>query len=145
MINLLHTCVEHDITSFQASDFKGLPIDRTFGTALSESGLTRNEIQLIAKYRNAAEPEKNILKTVDDLLITLRTDYLDLLLLEDPNPTDDLLDTVKQLAFQGKVLEFGGLELKKERLESLHDNLPLRANETKATSFGELKKNDGVL
>ena len=51
MIQFLHHCVEHDITAFDNSDFRGQNyMGKLFGVALSESGLSRDEIQLISKY-----------------------------------------------------------------------------------------------
>lgn len=140
MINLLHLCVEQDVTSFQTTDFEGVPVERTFGTALSECGLGRDELQFIAKYRMAGNPEKDIIRTVDDLLITLRTDYLDLLLLDKLEPTEDLLGIIERLAYQGKVLEFGGLELEEEEIRTVSQTLPLRANETRPISLSEIKR-----
>lgn len=111
MKHLLHHCIEHDITTFDSSDFFGSNhIKKRFGTALSESGLSRDEIQLIAKFDDSSNKE-NIITTVEELLLTIKTDYLDLLLINAPEPSEDLVQNIKRLHSQGKILEIGGLTL----------------------------------
>lgn len=109
MIQLLHHCVEHDITTFDTADFHGGNYaNRTFGTALGESGLSRDEIQLLSKC-NFTQDAKQLKKTVDDLLLELRTDYLDLLLIAAENPSEEEVRALTRLHSQGKILEIGSL------------------------------------
>ena len=112
MIQFLHHCVEHGITAFDNADFTGRNyIGKLFGVALSESGLSRDEIQLISKYGAPENEGDKLIETVDNLLLDLETDYLDLLLLDYPHLTPIISDAVERLMSQGKVIEVGGLNL----------------------------------
>lgn len=136
MINLLHDCVENDITSFDGTDFSGNHVGRTFGTALSESGLSRDKIQLIGKFRNS-EGAKVLVSGVDELLLELRTDYLDLLLLEIPTEPDQLKNDIEKLSSQGKILEVGGFNLQEQEIKSFNKILPIQANQLQLDLFSE--------
>ena len=139
MINLLHECVEHDITSFNCTDFQGNHVDRTFGTALSESGLSRDQIQLIGTFRNAEEG-KDLVSEVDQLLLDLKTDYLDLLLLEMPNHPEQLKNDIEKLFSQGKILETGGSNLQEQEIHSFSEITPILANQLQLELFSEAGK-----
>lgn len=140
MIALLHCCIEQGITSFESGDFSGNLADRTFGTALSESGLSRDDIQLISKYRDSRSG-KDLTAAVDDLLITLKTDYLDLLLLDFPEHPEELMEDIGKFSSQGKVLEIGGIDLQDSQVNSFSKILPARANEIKLDFFSSEEKN----
>lgn len=137
MINLLHHCVEQDITSFDSDDFNGNSIGRTFGTALSESGLSRDKIQLISRYEPSLSQAKDLEAKINETLLNLRTDYLDLILLDYSSPQEDLLQAMEKLTSQGKVLEFGGINLQKKKVETLRKAFPFRANQLEPSSFLE--------
>lgn len=139
MINLLHECVEHDITSFNFTDFSGNHVDRTFGTALSESGLSRDQIQLIGTFRNAEEG-KDLVSEVDQLLLDLKTDYLDLLLLDIPNHPEQLKNDIEKLFSQGKILEIGGSNLQEQEIHSFSEITPILANQVQLELFSEAGK-----
>ena len=126
MIRLLHHCIENDITSFDSTDKDGNPVARTFGTALSESGLSRDKIQLIGKLKNSAGA--NLVDGVDELLLNLRTDYLDLLLLENPNQPNEVKNDLEKLSSRGKIVEIGGFNLQESGIETFRKNFPLSAN-----------------
>ncbi|HET8753465.1 MAG TPA: aldo/keto reductase [Salinimicrobium sp.] len=138
MIQLLHHCVEHNITSFENADFQGKNhTTQKFGTALSESGLSRDEIQLISKYNSANKA--GLMETVDQVLLHLDTDYLDLLLLDNSEKNPEIHDDIEQLFNQGKILELGALNMKISEMEdsdfifhATQINLPI-------SSFQDLK------
>lgn len=128
MIQFLHHCVEHDITAFDNSDFRGLNyMEKLFGVALSESGLSRDEIQLISKYGAADRQADKLIETVDQLLLDLETDYLDLLLLDYPHLTSGIRNAVEMLMSQGKIMEVGGLNLEESQVQDF--GLPLTVNQ----------------
>ena len=135
MINLLHQCVEQDITSFNSDDFSGNSIGRTFGTALSESGLSRDKIQLISRYGPFRNPAKDLEAKISETLLNLRTDYLDLILLDYSSPQEEFLQTIEKLTSQGKVMEFGGINLQKKKVETLKNAVAFRANQLEPASF----------
>lgn len=128
MIQFLHHCVEHDITSFDTSDQAGVAgVSNVFGTALSESGLSRDEIQLISKYGAPETDGDRLLEAVDKSLLDLETDYLDLLLLDYPHLTPEIANAVGRLQSQGKVMEVGGLNLEESQVRKFE--LPLGVNQ----------------
>ena len=134
MIQFLHHCVEHGITAFDNADFTGRNyIGKLFGVALSESGLSRDEIQLISKYGAAENEGDKLIETVDNLLLDLETDYLDLLLLDYPHLTPSSSDAVERLMSQGKVMEVGGLNLEEPHVRDFA--MPLTVNQV-PTPFG---------
>lgn len=124
IIHLLHHCIAHDISTFDSADFQGNHcIAKTFGTALSESGLSRDEIQLISKF-NDATGSPGFVEAVDDILLRLRTDYLDLLLIDSPAPSGELLQDIQRLSSQGKILEIGAMSAQHQKLAAT--GIPLR-------------------
>lgn len=128
MIQFLHHCVEHDITSFDTSDFEGKNyIGKVFGIALSESGLSRDEIQLISKYGAAETDADKLIETVENALLDLETDYLDLVLLDYPHLIPEIGDAVERLKSQGKILEIGGLNLEESQVRDF--KIPLGVNQ----------------
>lgn len=110
-IQYYHHCVENNITSFFVhSDFFDLPPKHELGTALSESGLSRDKIQLIGAVRKQNLLSDQIVEAAENILLNLKTDYLDLLLVDPDIPAEDLLPAVEQLQSQGKLIEAGLFE-----------------------------------
>lgn len=125
MINLLHECVELDITTFSLTDFTGTKASEyLFGTALSESGLSRDQIQLMAQI---TQPTK-LIDRVDELLLKNQTDYLDLLLLDVSLPRKELLPELDVLFSREKILEIGSINLKDPERDLLSQKIPLMVN-----------------
>lgn len=107
-IQLIHHCVEKDITSFLVNTGSAA-YDHSLGTAFSESGLSRDEIQFVATIENLKDEEK-IIEEASKILELLDTDYLDLLLLDFNLPSQMLFSIIKRLRVQGKIVEIGVLE-----------------------------------
>ncbi|MHA6279114.1 aldo/keto reductase [Salinimicrobium sp. CAU 1759] len=109
-IKLFQHCIQKDITSFLINTQKG-SYSHSLGTAFSESGLSRDEIQFIALLDSYRDEEK-IVQQVEEILQFLDTDYLDLLFLDFSLPSDVLLSTIQRLRARGKIVEIGVLENK---------------------------------
>lgn len=109
-LGLLHVCAEAGITSFDVTDFQGKhSVGAHFGSALSESGLSRDEIQLIVRV---GEPELAVLEEqVDELLLDLGTDYLDILLLGQIPRPEPVSGVLEKMFTQGKLHEIGSMGL----------------------------------
>ncbi|HET7361442.1 MAG TPA: aldo/keto reductase [Salinimicrobium sp.] len=130
IIALLDQCVEHNITSFDNANFFGKKYaDHIFGVALSETGFEREEIQLISKFSQTQNPETSLVNTIDELLLRLKTDYLDLILLDPSDGLPELMEEVFQLLSQGKIKEIGGVNLEKEEIKRMEECVPVRANQ----------------
>ena len=126
-IQLFHRCVEKDITSFfiEVSKFNSSPRD-ALGTALSESGLSRDEIQLIGGIRDKEVNFEEVISKTEELLLNLKTDYLDLLLVDLSSSSEVIIDAIRKLKSQGKVMETG--VFKKDQNEDLPENIQISAS-----------------
>lgn len=124
MNELMHTCIENKITSFDHADiYGGYTTEAAFGTALKLSGIQREKIQLISKCgiqlltdnRNNKIKHYNysksyIIDSAEQSLKNLKIDYLDLLLLHRPSPLiqiDEVAEAIEKLKFEGKIVDFG--------------------------------------
>jgi predicted oxidoreductase len=124
MAALMNTCLENGISSFDHADiYGGYTTEKDFGKAFSESRISRNNIQLISKcgIQMLSENRNNtikhyeyskdyIIKSAEQSLKNLQTDYLDLLLLHRPSPlmqADEIAEAVEKLTTAGKILDFG--------------------------------------
>lgn len=124
MTALMNTCLENGISSFDHADiYGGYTTEKDFGKAFSESRISRNSMQLISKcgIQMLSENRSNtikhyeyskdyIIKSAEQSLKNLQTDYLDLLLLHRPSPlmqADEIAEAVEKLTTAGKILDFG--------------------------------------
>ena len=124
MTALMNTCLENGISSFDHADiYGGYTTEKDFGKAFNESRISRNSMQLISKcgIQMLSENRNNtikhyeyskdyIIKSAEQSLKNLQTDYLDLLLLHRPSPlmqADEIAEAVEKLTTAGKILDFG--------------------------------------
>ncbi|RAR71314.1 aldo/keto reductase [Flavobacterium aciduliphilum] len=123
MSRCLMTCVENHITTFDHADIYGdYTTESEFGNAFTETGLSRDQIQLISKCGiQHTKGRPNVLKhydyskeyiiwSVENSLKNLQTDYLDLLLLHRPSPlmqADEIAEAIEKLKSEGKIIDFG--------------------------------------
>jgi predicted oxidoreductase len=124
MAELMHCCIENNITSFDHADIYGdYTTEAAFGKAFSQSNIDRQKIQLISKcgIQILNEERKNVVKhynyskdyiiwSVEQSLKNLQTDYLDLLLLHRPSPlmhATEIAEAIEKLKGSGKILAFG--------------------------------------
>lgn len=124
MAQMIRSCVENGAHTFDHADiYGGYTTEEEFGHGFRESGVKREDIQLITKcgiqhpignrptkvkhYDYSAE---YIIWSVENSLKFLQTDYLDVLLLHRPSPLlrpDEVAAAVDKLKSQGKIREFG--------------------------------------
>lgn len=124
MIELMHCCLENNITTFDHADiYGGYTTENAFGNAFAESKIAREKVQLISKcgIQHVSGTRLNKIKhydysksyliwSVEQSLLNLKTDYLDLLLLHRPSPLmrpDEVAEAIDQLKKEGKILDFG--------------------------------------
>jgi diketogulonate reductase-like aldo/keto reductase len=111
-IRLFQHCVEKDITSFLAiGPHRETLQDNSLGTALSESGLSRDEIQLMGGMNSVPKDPDQLIAKVEETLNHLKTDYLDLFFLDLQTPTEIVMPAVERLFSQGKIVETGVFDL----------------------------------
>lgn len=130
-IRLFQHCVEKDITSFLAigPGRQNLQND-SLGTALSESGLSRDEIQLVGGVSSLPKNSDELVAQVEQILKCLKTDYLDLFFLDLHSPAEIVLPAVERLFSQGKIIETGAYELHDPSTSISLDKNSVKANLT---------------
>ncbi|KAF2515116.1 aldo/keto reductase [Flavobacterium salilacus subsp. salilacus] len=124
MTALLFSCLEYGITTFDHADiYGGYTTEAEFGAAFAESGINREQIQLISKcgIQHITGNRKNkvkhydyskdyIIQSAEGSLKNLQTDYLDILLLHRPSPLmhpDEIAEAIEKLKAEGKIKNFG--------------------------------------
>ena len=124
MIELMNSCLENGITTFDHADiYGGYTTEAAFGNAFGESRIDREKVQLISKCGIQLPSENrttkihhynysksHIIWSAEQSLKNLKTDYLDLLLLHRPSPlmqVDEIAEAIEKLKTEGKILDFG--------------------------------------
>ncbi len=130
-IRLFQHCVEKDITSFLALGPRRETLqDNSLGTALSESGLSRDEIQLLGGVSSLPKNSDELIAQVEQTLTHLKTDYLDLFFLDLHSPADIVMPAIERLFSQGKIVETGVYELHDPAISVSLDKNSVKANLT---------------
>ena len=124
MGRLIHQVIDTGITSFDHADLYGDYTNETdFGRAWSQTGIPRDQVQLISKcgiahvcpqrpfeVKHYNYSQEYIISACEATLKALQTDYLDLYLLHRPSPLLDpeqVVVAVDTLLQSGKIKSFG--------------------------------------
>ncbi len=125
ILDLIQGCLEQGITTFDHADIYGdYTCESLFGAALGASRVDRSMIQLVTKcgiklvsakrsghrIKSYDTSRSHILASVENSLRSLRSDYIDLLLIHRPDPLMDpreINDAFGSLRESGKVRHFG--------------------------------------
>jgi len=124
MGRLIHQVIDTGITSFDHADLYGDYTNETdFGRAWSQTGIPRDQVQLISKcgiahvcpqrpfeVKHYNYSQEYIVSACEATLKALQTDYLDLYLLHRPSPLLDpeqVVLAVDKLLQSGKIKSFG--------------------------------------
>ena len=99
-IQLFHHAVENNIHSFYCSSSFST---QSLGIAFSESGLSRDEVQIIGRIEDENLSGEEFVQKVEKLLLDMRIDYLDLLV--HSSNSDHLLSALEQCRTRGKIFE----------------------------------------
>ena len=149
MCQLISESFDSGINSFDHADiYGGYTTEESFGDAFIETGIKREDVFFISKcgimYPSKKLPiktkhydysEDHIIKSVNNSLEYLQTDYLDCLLLHRPSPLMDIniiANTVKGLIKSGKIKSFGvsnftadQMDMFKGKVEILYNQINL--------------------
>jgi predicted oxidoreductase len=124
MIDLIQQSLKVGITTFDHADIYGdYTTEAEFGNAFSESGISREKIELISKcgIQYVGKTRKNEIKhyqydasyiiwSAEKSIKDLNAEYLDLFLLHRPSPLmhpDEIAKAVEKLMADGKIKNFG--------------------------------------
>lgn len=148
MIELMNTCIESGITTFDHADiYGGYTNEASFGNAFGESQIKREEIQLISKcgiqmlsdnrdtkIKHYNYSKSHIIWSAEQSLKNLKTDYLDLLLLHRPSPlmqADEIAEAIEKLTIEGKILDFGVSNFTPSQTDLLQTKTKIKYNQIK--------------
>ena len=163
MRQLISESFDSGINSFDHADiYGGYTTEKSFGDAFANSGINREDVFFISKcgimYPSEKMPIKikhydyskdHIIKSVDNSLKYLKTDYLDCLLLHRPSPLMDVsivTDTINSLIKSGKIKSFGvsnfttsQMEMFKDKVEILYNQINLSLSHVEHMFDGTLE------
>ncbi len=149
MCQLISESFDSGINSFDHADiYGGYTTEESFGDAFIETGIKREDVFFISKcgimYPSKKLPvktkhydysEDHIIKSVNNSLEYLQTNYLDCLLLHRPSPLMDIniiANTVEGLIKSGKIKSFGvsnftadQMDMFKGKVEILYNQINL--------------------
>lgn len=161
MVELMWHCLEHGLSSFDHADIYGsYSTEADFGQALAQSGIRREQIQLVSKCGiqltrgrdnkiNHYQYDRDyIVRSVEDSLRKLKTDHLDLLLLHRPSPLMDpgeIAAAIVPLLEQGKIAAFGVSNFSPSQVALLETAVPVSANQIEFSLTQRAPMYDGNL
>lgn len=162
MATLMNHCVDNQITTFDHADiYGGYTTEAAFGKAFADSGIKREDIQLISKcgiqYVCERRPNKvkhynyskeYIVWSVEESLKNLKTDYLDLLLLHRPSPLmhpEEIATAIDTLKQHGKIKGFGVSNFTTSQMALLSKDLDVSVNQIEFSLTHHKAMHDGTL
>ena len=162
MISIMNHCVENQVSTFDHADiYGGYTTEEEFGNAFSESGIKREDIELISKcgIQYLAEKRNNKVKhynyskdyiiwSAEESLKNLRTDFLDLFLLHRPSPLmhpEEIGEAIDQLKKQGKIKAFGVSNFTSSQLDLISKYTPISVNQIEFSLTEHSAMHNGVL
>lgn len=162
MADMMNHCLELGISTFDHADIYGdYTNEADFGKAFSESGISRENIQLISKcgIQFDAKGRENSIKhyeyskeyiiwSVERSLKNLNTDYLDMLLLHRPSPLmnpEEIGEAILKLQTKGKIKDFGVSNFTSSQIALLESAIPVAGNQVEFSLTQNGVMYDGTL
>jgi len=145
-VEMIHFCAESGNTTFDHADIYGdYTTERSFGKALRESKIQREEIQLISKcgIQYVGKTRENKIKhynyskdyivwSAEESLKNLNTDYLDVFLLHRPSPLmqpSEIAEAINQLQESGKIIKFGVSNFTPSQIDLISSKIKVSINQ----------------
>nr|WP_321415623.1 aldo/keto reductase [uncultured Allomuricauda sp.] len=145
MTELMGHSIECGLTTFDHADIYGsYSTEADFGAAFGDSGIKREDIQLITKCGiqmtrgrdnriNHYQYDKDyIIWSAEESLKKLKTDYLDLFLMHRPSPLmhpDGMAEAAQHLLKSGKIKQFGVSNFTTSQVAMLEKAIPVKGNQ----------------
>ena len=160
---LINNCIDIGVTTFDHADIYGHYTTETlFGNAIKNLGSLRNRMQLITKcgiqlitpnrpnhnLKSYNTSKQHIIKSVENSLFNLNTDYIDLLLIHRPSPLMnplEIAEAFEELQRSGKVLHFGVSNFTPSQFELLDAHFTLCTNQIEVSPLLLDSFTNGVL
>ncbi|EDP72632.1 hypothetical protein FBALC1_16062 [Flavobacteriales bacterium ALC-1] len=162
MVALMHHCISNKITTFDHADIYGsYTTEADFGKAFTDSGIKREDIQLISKcgIQYLSDNRNNTVKhydyskeyiiwSVEESLQHLETDYLDLLLLHRPSPlmiAEEIAEAISILKKDGKIRDFGVSNFTPSQMDMIGLRMDIDVNQIEFSLTQHSAMHDGTL
>lgn len=159
---LIETSLEKGFSTFDHADLYGdYTTEKLFGDAFSQMNINREEVQLISKcgiempcenrnyqIKSYNYSKEHILKSVENSLGNLQTEYLDLLLLHRPSPLmnpQEIGEAFEELREKKWVRHFGVSNFSPSQFELINDVFPLITNQVEISINQTDAFDDGTL
>ena len=160
---LIEEALECGITTFDHADIYGnYSIEAEFGEVLKKKSSLRNKMEIVTKcgirMMSDKKPEhfvpsydagkEHIIKSVENSLRNLNTDYIDVLLIHRPSPLmnpHEIAETFTALRKSGKVKHFGVSNFSPSQFEMLNSQFELVTNQVELSVFKRDFFLDGTL
>lgn len=163
MTKLIEECCNIGVTTFDHADIYG---DHTteveWGAAFKASGVSRDKIQIITKCgimmpskqkphikeKHYDTSQSHIIRSVENSLKNLQTDYLDMLLIHRPSPLmdpNDIMKAMDLLKKSGKVKNFGVSNFTPSQMLLINSAYDVEANQVEVSLFELSAFLDGTL
>jgi len=159
---LMHHCISNNITTFDHADIYGAyTTEADFGKAFIDSGIKREDIQLISKcgiqyicdnrdnkVKHYNYSKDYIIWSVEESLKNLKTEYLDLLLLHRPSPfmiAEDIAEAITILKKDGKIRDFGVSNFTPTQMEMIGLRIDVDVNQIEFSLTQHSAMHDGTL
>ena len=144
--DLIVNSIEFGINTFDNADiYGGYTTEELFGNGLAESGIERERIKIISKFGIMYPSDKlpikvkhynyskgHIVKSIENSLKNLKTDYIDCVLLHRPSPLMDIneiSDTINELLNSGKIKSFGVSNFSAQHIQMFDDKVKIDCNQ----------------
>ena len=145
-IDMIRFCTENGNTIFDHADIYGnYTTEAGFGKAFIDSGINREDIQLISKcgiqlinerrgsrIKHYEYAKEYIISSAEASLKNLKTDYLDTFLLHRPSPLmqpDEISEAITILQDSGKIINFGLSNFTPSQVDLIANSVPVTANQ----------------
>ncbi len=163
MTKLIEECYELGVTTFDHADIYGAHTTEVeWGTAFQKSQLPRDKIQIITKcgimypseqmqhiqQKHYDTSQGHIIRSVENSLRNLKTDYLDMLLIHRPSPLmdpNDIMNAMNLLKSSGKVKNFGVSNFTPSQMLLINSVFDVEANQVEISLFELSAFLDGTL
>jgi predicted oxidoreductase len=160
--DMIQFCLENGNSTFDHADIYGdYTTESEFGKGFAESGIKREDIQLISKCgiqlqggnRNNAvkhyQYDKNyIIDSVHQSLKNLKTEYLDTFLLHRPSPLmqpNEIAAAVSELKESGKIINVGVSNFTPSQIDLIADKTLISVNQIEFSLTQHIAMNNGSL
>jgi len=145
-IDMIRFCTENGNSIFDHADIYGnYTTEAGFGKAFVDSGINREDIQLISKcgiqlinerrgsrIKHYEYAKEYIISSAEASLRNLKTDYLDTFLLHRPSPLmqpDEISEAITILQDSGKIKNFGLSNFTPSQVDLIANSVPVTANQ----------------